>query len=511
MLDREVEDAVTSHREALLWAVVASAQPQAARSAAADLTPVPVSALIAVASAHRITSRLVALAAHAPSSFTSEQLSALRAVSEADDQHAACLSDELSELARRCAVSASGFGGKLIHLKGNSAAHHLSPAGYRRHSNDIDLISTSPETLISVMSLAGFRRHSEGMCHEASTMVSPNGKFFDVHRYFPAWQYVEAGSTPYLTKSRRLDYRDLVAGAVPDPDVSREDVLIPGPEMTAILLCFHVFKDYIEPPFLTQIAKVKMGELAEFLELHGMIQFDRVKFMALATEYGGRDAVEFVTTVIKDLGLSLDITQVRRLGAYKREIIRGIAHEEAFDAKQLLIRNLEIEPDIPAKRITIGRRGQVGLVDTRENIGVKRNTQSLHPPLEIRASISVSKDHDVTLRIATNGRSACHKDEVTISIGSDLLRVQRTVDGGHVSVDGGTGDASVAWKDHLEGYVMTLVFPHLISRRILDRNRTSSLLIGAQMYSSPITEDWNEMYESSLVSSMAFVTVTTAS
>lgn len=209
-------------------------------------------------------------------------------------RHAAAL----QEITRACADT----GAPPILVKGFSLYALTGDPDDIRDSADMDLFHPDPARLKDVLLALGYA-DAPGVitAHHEYAVMARAGVLIEIHNYLPVQTYF-----PHVTPDacvpethpglwRQPPYRwpdctaltdadlrqDVTRGAAPEAD----GLTLPSPAMMALVLCAHAFRNVIEA------RRPKLSEIADLPFLTRHPQFDARRFLELAEQYGGRNAV----------------------------------------------------------------------------------------------------------------------------------------------------------------------------------------------------------------------------
>ena len=138
---------------------------------------------------------------------------------------------------------------------------------------------------------------------------------FDIHRYFPvlgytnfttAWNLLpernpgcwdQTGNVPGL-QFGQIHYQDLLEHSLYGLAPETNDLLVPDPNMCALIFCAHAFQN-IEQTMAVPWMVVCLAELANLCDMTRHPRFDQQKFHALVNKFDAHYAVELVGDLIE--------------------------------------------------------------------------------------------------------------------------------------------------------------------------------------------------------------------
>lgn len=196
--------------------------------------------------------------------------------------------------------------GPIILIKGFSA-HFLSNKKLPvRPSNDLDLLSQNPGSLIQQLKNINFTPSKDDFSdHEISELG--NGQVvLDIHKHVPIFSYpidiwdLEKNKVNSQTKSSfsltgKLTYDDLVLDCI---EIS-ENLFIPNIELAVLISCVNIFRDYVctfdyTPP-------IKLMEIFEINTLVNHDSFNLNKLLELSIKYKAVHSLEFINEIMSNL------------------------------------------------------------------------------------------------------------------------------------------------------------------------------------------------------------------
>lgn len=197
----------------------------------------------------------------------------------------------------------------LILAKG-AAIHALT--GENRHirfARDLDLFFHDPERLKRVMEHLGYSGEKLEAGHEYA-ILQREDIVVEIHRYFPVHSYPSAieaidlnpASSPLLWfqnlglyTTAEVGYWDLAHECIHGKTKETKGMVVPNPCLSVLLLCSHIFKNYVEPAFW----RVHLSEAANVFDLVHHPDFEKTRFVELVERFHAVDAVGFVGILIE--------------------------------------------------------------------------------------------------------------------------------------------------------------------------------------------------------------------
>lgn len=467
------------------------AQSEALSESASSIPP---ETLASVASQHKVTTRL-ANHPFAETILTAEQLRALRAAIEEEDRILGRLDAEAEVIGQHLSARCPSL--DVIRLKGNNAAIHLGSKGYRRRSGDLDLLARAPLLLAQELKTLGYSALSDGICHEEPSMISPAAVPVDVHRYFPSWSYSRSSTGPGID-AQRVPFDVLADGAVADPAAASDCIRVPSATVCAFVICLHVFRDFIEPPYRKQVAKVRLGEVLEYREVKSSEGFSSSKFERLVIEFNASDAVSFVESLLAQLEETYPNSGRALKDDTPREIARGIMVSDDGDLDELLIRSALSE----SMRLDEGRSAVPPVLPANSRLltssvvaapVILRNTTDPERALDFTVEWAFVGDEHIVVTLEVLARPGFYKDEVSVAFGDIHARVQRHSKSGLVTCAGPALVGAPSWEVKARSARVQLCLDLAILPTTPSGNRFE-VSIAAHRFAHPLTDDWNDLY-----------------
>lgn len=166
-----------------------------------------------------------------------------------------------------------------IIIKGVSVYHLTKNKRNIKRSGDIDLIYSDPSILELILIEMGFSKDGEVSDHEYSQMVKGN-QVIDIHKYIPIINYSEG----VINKAKKAtnnnnrvffeSYTNMLTSKLRYEELSKNSfaceelggLLLPNIEYQFLILCAHIFKNYVTSSFHIS-SGVILAELLDAYEL----------------------------------------------------------------------------------------------------------------------------------------------------------------------------------------------------------------------------------------------------
>jgi hypothetical protein len=280
---------------------------------------------------HRLIGRL-ARELEAPQTASAEIVTAVRE----QQRHIESRAQEHIREVVRVQEYLHAMGHRSVLLKGPSA-HLVSGCSIPlRHFEDMDLMvlgtaRADASSVIEPLDQLGYELIPEWPCgiHEAGHFVRGDRAAsyrmdgegleqeafkLDVHHGFPFWGFpdvppvdltspgridIDPQGLGQRTDRRLVDYAAL-AEEVRCIEMPFGDITVLSPEATALISCGNIFKDYLKPHWLVPSC-VRLGEVAEIVDLVSLPGFRYDRFAKLAVAWSATDAIACVTEVYESL------------------------------------------------------------------------------------------------------------------------------------------------------------------------------------------------------------------
>lgn len=209
----------------------------------------------------------------------------------------------------------------LLQLKGTSVFESTGrDPRFLRRMSDIDLAYSLPA--VDALRSIGYRKHSDGICHERGIYRRRGSPDVELHEYIPSWDGSQAGRGFYQLPLGRL-WADATESSI-------TGVMIPSLHSCAAILAATIYRDSIELP-IARLARVRVGDILDLLQIRE--ECDRGQFSTLLDEISGHAAVNFVDEVARVL---TDDADQENAGRMEVEIARGISVYLQAKSKLLL-------------------------------------------------------------------------------------------------------------------------------------------------------------------------------
>lgn len=296
----------------LLWAVTGEGPPPPARP---DLRK-----LLSLAYEHRLIPRLLYLLRRMQPAWSSP---ALLAALQAENARAVVLHQRRIQALREITTAWEHRMGPsaepLIVVKGFSVFALTGDARHLRLSGDLDLFAPDPEALWQVLTDLGYHGTRHGGKFTEYANLRRAEVAIEIHRFFAVYAYPEGLAAADLTpernpgvwrqqfgpiRRRTLDHAALRLRARQSEVELCRGLHVPEAALTALLLCAHEFGETLHSPFEIAVP-VRLGIVADLLDLMRRPCFDAGRFHHLAAEYGAEDALRCMGAFIQLCGCSV--------------------------------------------------------------------------------------------------------------------------------------------------------------------------------------------------------------
>ncbi|MDT0268658.1 nucleotidyltransferase family protein [Streptomyces sp. DSM 44915] len=493
--------------DAVLWAGGFDADP----AALAEADPGDV---ITALDIHRVAGRFLGRLADQPTTrVDAGLLQAVRASHARDTATAARLDADASWVAQGVKDHPAWDGRPLVLLKGNCASHLLGDPHARRHTSDLDVLTGDGARYGGIFEGLGYTRLANRACHEDATFAAADRSPLDLHGYFPVWRYPAAPHTVAhggglamadWPTTRRLTYETVLTDSVPHPGSPSGTLRIPDVTTATLLLCAHVFKDYVEPPFIQPLAKVRLAELCEIRDLARHPKFDAARFTELATEHAAQDAVGFVRQLLTDLDAlppTLNLTQWPTRDGYPQEAAFGVLVDAGSGLPDLLVRSDTLGTAAEAVGHTVvpvGRAPVSVAVDPAHGAAgapALWSTPPAHPKEVFTLDCQVAEvDDGISLVFHSPRGLGVYLDELLLCFGNELVHTARDVYQAGFREFPWATPAGATWEIDAAGWHVSFLVP----RAVLDRHRDAEgrvplLVCGTRFVEMPDSE-WDDFF-----------------
>ncbi|MFI9462931.1 nucleotidyltransferase family protein [Streptomyces xiamenensis] len=406
-------------------------------------------------------------------------------------------------------------GRPVLLLKGNSAAHLLGAAGFPRLTSDLDLLTADPVRYGRIFEDLGYHRLANSACHEEATFSSPDRSPLDLHGYFPVWRYPQgtyqapngAGGLAMAdwVSTRKLEYDTILAGSVPHPASEAGTLRIPDVTTATFLLCAHVFKDYVEMPFVQPIAKVRLAELCEIRDLAHHPDFDADRFAALVRDHQAQDVLAFARHVLTGLdALPAPLAGAGRSGSrdsFPQEAGFGLLVDVGTEVADMLVRQdtLGSAPEgIGTTHVEVGPTPVTFSVraDGRDgSVPALWSTPPAHPEEVFAVECGVSEtDGEILFTFHSARGLGVYLDEIAVCLGNELLHTARDVHEAGFRVFPYASATASAWHVDASGWRVTLRVPAETVRRHRTADGHVPALICCTRFVEMPASDWDAFY-----------------
>lgn len=192
----------------------------------------------------------------------------------------------------------------VVVVKGFSNHHITNGRVLLRGASDIDLLSYDPIALRDALLAQGFDEKKTETRHELSELQR-NNILIDLHKFVPVISYPADINNISRENKMTTGKGILFAGEISYSDLVQnsiklfENVLIPDVNMSLIILCTSMFRDYI-----TSGDEVPHFKLINLVEVYLLLQepnFNATKFLELTKKYHANRSVEFVNTLLQEI------------------------------------------------------------------------------------------------------------------------------------------------------------------------------------------------------------------
>ncbi|WP_165864060.1 nucleotidyltransferase family protein [Capsulimonas corticalis] len=209
--------------------------------------------------------------------------------------------------------SVPAVAGPVIPIKGLSIYALTGGDDNIRVSGDIDLFSKDPESLWEAMTRLGYATEEKRDKGSHVAVMYRGDVQVEIHRSFPVWSYppglagadMRPEAHPGLwiqpfsdLRETSIHYQEIADESCPGVAPGTQDLTAPNPMMSALLLCVHAFRHYVEGQAL-ESPIVRLGELADIHDLARHPQFDERRFHRLVNRFSAHDAVNFVQSLAR--------------------------------------------------------------------------------------------------------------------------------------------------------------------------------------------------------------------
>lgn len=198
---------------------------------------------------------------------------------------------------------------KLIVIKGFTSYYLTEDINTLRLTEDIDLLYDDLPFLKEVLLDLGYKEEKKEteVEHEYINMVKDDISL-DIHNYFPVPQYtddmkaiVKKSVEPWFLfgwedKISKIDYENLKKDCIE----VENNILIPDVNMSILILCGNIFKNYFYPSFDSR-THISFSELMRIKKLTLADDFNPTITFKKAEKYGVTNSLYFIITIFENL------------------------------------------------------------------------------------------------------------------------------------------------------------------------------------------------------------------
>lgn len=278
----------------LLWAADFRESPP-------DALDVDVEVLVASIRAHRLVGRMLSKLGRGMTVFDSSELvDELRKVEAAWRDLLAIQVSALLDLERLLPDSAK----TVIVLKGPAIYAATCDLSTQRYAEDFDILPADGDLVGKSLLHDGYVKAAHKSPHE--WLSAGKGEVeFDVHRYFPIWNYSEgvtgSGVSIGEINMTPLRYDLCKENSIEAKPSELGRITVPNLTMSALICCANMFKDYTRlwSNFTRAALPFRLGDLAEMSRIAARPEFDRTLFLDLVDELNAHDAVRWINAMLR--------------------------------------------------------------------------------------------------------------------------------------------------------------------------------------------------------------------
>lgn len=189
----------------------------------------------------------------------------------------------------------------IVIVKGFSNYHNTNGRALLRGTSDLDILSHDPVKLREELLSQGFIEKKSETGHELSELKKDK-ILIDLHKFVPVASYPAdintiSSSNNWKTKgemyfSGQVTYLDIVENSVEILD----KVLVPNVNMSLIISCAAIFRDYITT--LEEVPSLKLINIVEIYILMHEPEFNREEFLKLIRKYHAEHSVAFTNKLL---------------------------------------------------------------------------------------------------------------------------------------------------------------------------------------------------------------------
>ncbi len=200
---------------------------------------------------------------------------------------------------------------RIILIKGIST-YILSEQEETMRAGDIDLFSNNPDEVVQTLLKMGYIQTRAPFMHEIGEYTKGTTEF-DIHEHFPVYGYTQAllasdlmpqhhagiWQQSYHLQHSKITFEEFEQYAYCGRQPGTSHVLVPDPNLLAIIICAHAFMNYTNMWSISHREKacIRLGEIADLFSLATHPLFSKEQFLAYVNLYHARDAVEWAASV----------------------------------------------------------------------------------------------------------------------------------------------------------------------------------------------------------------------
>lgn len=189
----------------------------------------------------------------------------------------------------------------IVIVKGFSNYHNTNGRALLRGTSDLDILSNDPVKLREELLAKGFIEKKAETAHELSELKKDK-ILIDLHKFVPVASYPAdineiSRSNNWKTKgemyfSGQVTYLDVLEHSVEILD----KVLVPNVNMSLIISCAAIFRDYITT--LEEVPSIKLINIVEIYILMHEKEFNREEFSKLIRKFHAEHSVAFTNKLL---------------------------------------------------------------------------------------------------------------------------------------------------------------------------------------------------------------------
>lgn len=204
---------------------------------------------------------------------------------------------------------------RVVIIKGMST-YILVRQDHTMRCGDVDVFCNDSAALSQTLTELGYQQTRGPFLYELGEYTK-GAVEIDMHAYFPVYSYPPSLSSAdmrpdhhpaawhqsYQLQQREITYDDLSIDAIRSKSSETEGVIVPDPNMLALILCSHAFLNYTNMWSISHREKacVRLGEIADLFDLAEHLAFSRARFYQLVNRFGANDAVEWAACIAASL------------------------------------------------------------------------------------------------------------------------------------------------------------------------------------------------------------------